>query len=176
LRAIQKRRASTSSLSHARQIDMRQVCPLSSVRYRNGESLKPTRKAPVADIVQSCSQPLNLPVAAKLGSRARDRSISAGPLSWSSPKETLKPAVCSASASSFPKAVARCASFFASAISSAAIFDHALSNCFSASSMNLPSAGLVPGPPAKWPQIEGTGSNFAFSMLATSNWLSSGGK
>ncbi len=58
----------------------------------------------------------------------------------------------------------------------ARIFDQALSNCVSASLMNLPSAGLVPGPPAKCPQIEGTGSNFAFGMLATSNSLSAGGK
>ena len=173
LRAIQKRRASTSSLSHARRIEH---APGMSALIRslpNSESLKPTRRAPVADIVQSCSRPLNLYVAAKLGSRARGRWISAGPLLWSSPtQETTKPAVCSASASSFPKAVARCASFFASAISSAAIFDHALSNCFSASSMNLPSAGLVPGPPAKWPQIEGTSNNFAFNMLASSNCFS----
>ena len=65
--------------------------------------------------------------------------------------------VYSASTSSFPKAMTRCASFFASAISSVVIFDHALSNCFSASSMNLPSAGLVPGPSGEMAPDRGHG-------------------
>jgi hypothetical protein len=42
-------------------------------------------------------------------------------------------------------------------------------NSFKVLSINLTSSGLVPGPPAKWPQIDGTGKNFAFGMLATSN-------
>ena len=47
---------------------------------------------------------------------------------------------------------------------------------FSFASMKSTSSGLVPGPPAKWPQIEGTGTRLAFGMCATSNSLSSGGK
>src|SRR5690606_11224719 len=50
------------------------------------------------------------------------------------------------------------------------------SNSFSLSSRNLTSTGLVPGPPAKCPQIEGIGTQVAFGMLATSFWLSCGGK
>jgi hypothetical protein len=47
---------------------------------------------------------------------------------------------------------------------------------FSFASMKSTSAGLVPGPPAKWPQIDETGTSLAFGMCATSNSLSSGGK
>jgi FtsZ family, C-terminal domain len=47
---------------------------------------------------------------------------------------------------------------------------------FSFASMKSTSFGLVPGPPAKWPQIEGTGTRLAFGICATSNSLSSGGK
>jgi hypothetical protein len=36
--------------------------------------------------------------------------------------------------------------------------------------MKSTSFGLVPGPPAKWPQIEGTGTRLAFGMCATSHW------
>src|SRR5262249_10502023 len=50
------------------------------------------------------------------------------------------------------------------------------SSSFSGLWRNLTSSGLGPGPPAKWPQIDGTGRNFALGMLATSNLLSSGGK
>jgi hypothetical protein len=41
---------------------------------------------------------------------------------------------------------------------------------FSFASMKSTSFGLVPGPPAKWPQIEGTGTRLAFGMCATSHW------
>ena len=52
LQAIQKTPGFDVQFKSCASIDMRQVCPLSSVRYRNGESLN-TRKAPVADIVQA---------------------------------------------------------------------------------------------------------------------------
>lgn len=50
------------------------------------------------------------------------------------------------------------------------------SNSLSLSSRNFTSSGLTPGPPAKCPQMDGTGMSSAFGMLATSISLSATGK
>ena len=50
------------------------------------------------------------------------------------------------------------------------------SSSFSAESRNRVSSGLTPGPPARWPQIDGIVLSSALGIWATSSSLSSGGK